>query len=89
LTTLPALLIAAIRVLLLLLAGLVLTAALLLAAWIGLLLTAALRIVLVLVRIHPPSQRPKKRNVPGEFKFPKGTSFSELLRSGRPSYTCL
>jgi hypothetical protein len=51
LPALPALLIAAVRVLLLLLPGLVLAAALLLAARIGLLLTAALRIVLILVRI--------------------------------------
>jgi hypothetical protein len=47
--TLSALLIAAIRILLLLLAGLGLTAALLLAARVGLLLTTALRIVLILL----------------------------------------
>ena len=51
LSALSALLIAAVRVLLLLLAGLLLAAALLLAARIGLLLTTALRIVLILVRI--------------------------------------
>ena len=51
LAALSALLIAAVRVLLLLLAGLVLPAALLLASRVGLLLTSALRIVLILVRI--------------------------------------
>jgi hypothetical protein len=78
LSALPALLIAAVGVLLLLLAGLVLTPALLFATRVTL-LTAAFRIVLVLlilVRIghdcylswetcHPPIQRPKKPNVPG------------------------
>jgi len=89
LSALSALLIAAVGVLLLLLAGLVLTPALLFATRVTLLLTAAFRIVLVLLilvrighdcylswrRATREFNGRKNQTFPGDFEFQRGTEF--------------